>query len=58
MSDYNEMVQNLRTKMKRKEFYIEKRVGDGDRRKAFFTFIEPKKDRRVQPRRNREIYCY
>ena len=58
MSDYNEMAKTLQDKIKHDEFLIERRVGDGDRRKAFFTFIEPKKDRRVQPRRNREIYCY
>ena len=40
MSEYKEMVSELRAKFKRRNFYIEKRIGEGDRRKAFFSFVE------------------
>jgi hypothetical protein len=54
MSDYNEMVRNLRAQIKRNEFYIEKRTGDGDRRKSYFSFVD--KDRRVDTRRHNEAH--
>jgi len=54
MSDYNEMVRNLRAKIKRNEFYIEKRTGDGNRRKAHFSFVD--EDRRVDARRHNEAH--
>ena len=54
MSDYNEIVRNLRARMKRDKFYVEKRIGDGDRRKAHFSFVD--KDRRVDARRYNEAH--
>lgn len=46
--DYNKTVEHLRAIIKRKQFYVEKRLG-GERRKAFFSFVE--EDRREEQRR-------
>lgn len=54
MSDYNEMVRELREKIKRGEFYIEKRSKKSDRRKAFFSWVLI--DRRVGGDRRRLSY--
>lgn len=49
MSDYHEMAKELRAKINQNKYYIEKRTGRGDRRKAHFSFVE--KERRQDIRR-------
>jgi hypothetical protein len=50
VSDYHEMAQNLKVRMRIKEFFLEKRIKEKDRRKAFFSFVEI--ERRKKARRD------
>ena len=50
MNDYSKMAKNLKVRIRTKEFFLEKRTGKGDRRKAFFSHVE--NDRRKKCRRH------